>query len=222
MPLKLVESVNSLTASEFFQKYLIQDDIATITSNNASPEERSLHVTLIGTCDSLTAENEGLLEQCLQLIKSTSAEDYRNSEMKWSVYKKRKEMHLPDMRYLILVENNADPSVMEPKVAGFVSFMITYEDGKQVVYCYEIHLNSPWQGKGIGKKLMAIVERIGRRVGMEKSMLTVFKTNARAVKMYESIGYREDEFSPGPRKLRNGTVKEPKYVILSKDLRTST
>jgi N-alpha-acetyltransferase 40 len=220
MPLKLVESVNSLTASEFFQKYLAQDDIAAITSDDSSHEARSLHVTLIGTCDSLTAENEGLLEQCLRLIESTSAECYRNSETKWSLYKKRKEMHLPDMRYLILVENNTDPSIMEPRVAGFVSFMITYEDRKQVVYCYEIHLTSPWQGKGIGKKLMAIVEGVGRRVGMEKSMLTVFKANARAVKMYESIGYREDEFSPGPTKLRNGKVKEPSYVILSKDLRT--
>jgi ribosomal protein S18 acetylase RimI-like enzyme len=220
MPLKLVESVNSLTASEFFQKYLAQDDIAAITPNNASQEARSLHVTLIGTCDSLTAENEGLLEQCLRLIESTSAEYYRNSEMKWSVYKKRKEMHLPDMRYLILVENNTNPPIVKPKVAGFVSFMVTYEDGKQVVYCYEIHLNSPWQGKGIGKKLMAIVEGVGKRVGMEKSMLTVFKANATAVKMYQSIGYREDEFSPGPRKLRNGMVKEPSYVILSKDLRT--
>src|SRR4051794_23722916 len=220
MPLKLVESVNSLTASDFFQKYLVSDDIAAITSDNSIQEARNLHVTLIGTCDSLTVENERLLEQCLQLIESTSAEGYRNSEMKWSLYKKRKEMHLPDMRYLILVENNTDSSIIEPKVAGFVSFMITYEDGKQVVYCYEIHLNSPWQGKGIGKKLMVIVEAVGRRVGMEKSMLTVFKANARAVKMYESIGYREDEFSPGPRKLRNGTVKEPSYVILSKNLQT--
>ena len=220
MPLKLVESVNSLTASDFFKKYLGQDEIAAVAPDNSSHKGQSLHVTLIGTCDSLTVENEGLLEQCLRLIESTSAESYRNSEMKWSLYKKRKEMHLPDMRYLILVENNTNPSILEPRVAGFVSFMITYEDGKQVVYCYEIHLTSPWQGKGIGKKLMAIVEGVGRRVGMEKSMLTVFKANARAVKMYESIGYREDEFSPGPTKLRNGKVKEPSYVILSKDLRT--
>ena len=146
MPLKLVESVNSLTASDFFKKYLAQDEIAAITSDNSSHEARSLHVTLIATCDSLTAENEGLLEQCLRLIESTSAEGYRNSEMKWSLYKKRKEMHLPDMRYLILVENNTNPSIMEPRIAGFVSFMITYEDGKQVVYCYEIHLTQSLQG----------------------------------------------------------------------------
>ena len=216
---KLVESVNSLDPSTFFQKYLAQDTLSALISNASVSQHQDIRVVLTGAGRSLTAENRGLLDQCLRLIESTSAEDYRNSEKKWSVSKKRREMQLPDLRYVILVEDQGDSHHAQPKVAGFVSFMVTYEDGKEVVYCYEIHLAGPWQGKGIGKKLMAVVEEVGRKVGVQKSMLTVFRANKRAVRMYESLGYGEDDFSPEPRRLRNGTVKESTYVILSKGLR---
>lgn len=226
MPRKLVESVNSLEPSDFFQKYLAQETISAIISSATVSDHEKLRVILTGAGRSLPAENKDLLEQCLRLIESTSASAYRQSEAKWSLTKKRREMHLPDMRYVILVEDNGDDGddddgtpATDPKLAGFISFMITYEDGKEVIYCYEIHLAERWQGRGIGKKLIATVEAVGRKVGVEKSMLTVFRANKRAVAIYESLGYEEDEFSPGPRRLRNGTVKEPSYVIQSKDLR---
>ena len=218
MPHKLVETVNSLSPSDFFDRYLAPENLSAITSDDVVQAGLRPLVLLFGGGASLTEEDKGVLEECLRLIESTSAEDYRNSEMKWSVPKKRKEMRLPDMRYVVLMGTDGE-NLKAPKVAGFVSFMITYEDGKEVVYCYEIHLAEPWQGKGIGKKLMAVVEGVGRRAGVDKAMLTVFKANARAVKMYEGLGYSEDEFSPPPRTFRNGTVKEPSYVILSKDLR---
>ena len=46
------------------------------------------------------------------------------------------------------------------------------------------------------------------------------RANQRAVDWYSRLGYVEDEFSPGPRKFRNGTAKEPSYFILSKGLKT--
>lgn len=102
-------------------------------------------------------------------------------------------------------------------IAGFLSFMITEEDGHEVVYCYELHLQPGLQGKGVGRRMMELMEMIGERVGVEKAMLTVFRSNQRAVKAYGSWGYGVDEFSPEARKLRDGTVKEPSYVILSKE-----
>lgn len=65
---------------------------------------------------------------------------------------------------------------------------------------------------------MLTCEDIGRRVGLEKTMLTVFKSNTKAVRFYKRCGFEIDEYSPQPRKLRNGTVKEPDYLILSKML----
>lgn len=61
--------------------------------------------------------------------------------------------------------------------------------------------------------LVAIAKNIPET---EKTMLTVFTRNERAVKFYEKLGYVQDEFSPPPRILRNGTKIEAEYVILSK------
>ncbi len=196
---KLVEKVNSWPSSEFFANFDTSEGISAVLK--LYPRLGSLQVAASDI-------SPDYLEKCLRLIEATSGQDYQNSEIKWSPSKKRKEMKLPDMKYILLTEQD--------RVIGFVSFMVTYEDGNDVVYIYEIHFSPDWQGKGLGRKLMDVVEVIGRNVGVTKVMLTVFKANNRAIQWYTKLGYAEDEFSPGARKMRNGTVKEPTYIILSK------
>lgn len=174
------------------------------------------------------------LEACLDLIELTSSEAYAASSGGWSRPKKRKEMKLPDMKYLIVrgeaqSHTPTDPSETDQpsetrdagdaNVLGFLSFMVTYEDGKEVIYCYEIHLAPTARGRGLGGMLMGRMEEIGRRVGVEKAMLTVFKSNVTARRFYQKSGYVVDEYSPQPRRLRNGTIKDVDYEILSKRLR---
>jgi ribosomal protein S18 acetylase RimI-like enzyme len=130
-------------------------------------------------------------------------------------------MKLPDMKYMILRRAVSEGGEREGPgdFAGFLEYMVTYEDGYEVLYCYEIHLTPESQGQGLGEELMARFERVGAHIGLEKAMLTVFKSNRRAMTFYERVGYTEDESSPRPRKLRNGTVKEADYMIMSKNLR---
>lgn len=107
-------------------------------------------------------------------------------------------------------------------LAGFSSFMPTHEDGHEVLYIYELHLQPRLRGYGIGKLLMGVMENIGRKIGVEKVMLTclvVESAGAGARGFYERLGYGVDEYSPVPKKLRGGVVKKPTYVILSKNLR---
>ncbi|RMZ80740.1 hypothetical protein DV738_g2600, partial [Chaetothyriales sp. CBS 135597] len=211
---KLVETANDLCMPDFMSKY----------APSAGPlpgdsEERSKY-----TDASNISQQE--LEACLDLIEHTSADDYANSELGWSRAEKRKEMALPDMKFVLLLSDpqpgTSNLSSTEgggETVFGFISFMITYEDGQEVVYIYEVHLQQAMQGKGYGRRLIEYVEAIGESVGVGKAMLTVFRSNQRALHVYERLGYEEDEFSPQPRKLRNGTVKQPSYVILSKTLK---
>lgn len=206
---KLVETANSLTCVEFFDKFALQDlplPLQVKNTSNALVVDRAFE-------DASTISKHAL-EKCLDLIEQTSAHDYRNSETGWSRSKKRKEMRLPDMKYIVFKDDHSE------EVAGFVSFMVTYEDGFEVTYVYEIHLAPEWQAQGLGKNLMLAVESISKNVGVDKIMLTVFKSNHRAVEWYRKLGYVEDDFSPQPRKLRNGTVKEPTYIILSKALKS--
>ncbi|TFY83595.1 hypothetical protein EWM64_g425 [Hericium alpestre] len=50
---------------------------------------------------------------------------------------------------------------------------------------------------GLGKALMQGLHGIGRRWGMQKIMLTVFKANEGAVKFYRATGFQVDPSSPG-------------------------
>ena len=215
---KVVESVNTLHCPSFFHEYGPRLDCL----------KEQLAARLPSGIDVAVIEGDALflrgdpLDDCLQLIEETSAEDYHRSEMKWVPAKKRNEMMLPDLRYILFYEEasgEASNGIPYQALRGFVSFMITYEDGHEVIYVYEIHLKPEWQGKGIGGLLMEAIEHIGQKVGVQKSMLTVFKSNELAIRFYNKLGYVEDEFSPRPRKLRNGTVKESSYVILSKNSR---
>lgn len=209
---KLVETTNSLTCQAFFQTFVSEDTPLPLQVQNKN--KNTSHALVVHRVfEDASTISKPVLESCLDLIEHTSAHDYRNSEAGWSRIKKRKEMKLPDMKYIIFKD---EPS---QEVAGFVSFMVTYEDGFQVIYVYEIHLAAEWQAQGLGKSLIMAVEAIGKIVALDKIMLTVFKANHRAVEWYLKLGYGEDDFSPQPRTLRNGTVKEPTYIILSKSLK---
>ena len=152
------------------------------------------------------------LKGCLELVENTSSSDYKSSSLGWSRARKSKEMQLPDLRYIVLRSYPGGP------IQGFISFMLTFEDGFEVIYLYEIHLHTNLHGLGHGKHLMSIFENAGSIAEVKKAMLTVFKANEKALRFYENLGYSEDDFSPRPRKLRNGVVKEPDYFILSKEL----
>ncbi|KAF3387601.1 hypothetical protein F1880_000835 [Penicillium rolfsii] len=239
--LPLVERTNKLTIEEFTSCFVSP----LITANQKDTENN-----ILDKKTSLPAEPPQLdvysaatishadLEACLDLVEFTSGADYASSAVGWSRPKKRKEMKLPDMKYLILrgdarhvsnasqrddpAESDKPSSSSGPgdqaNVLGFLSFMVTYEDGKEVVYCYEIHLSPRARGRGLGVLLMTQMEEIGRLIGLKKAMLTVFKCNTTARRFYEKAGYEVDEFSPQPRRLRNGAIKEFDYLILSKQL----
>ncbi|OAP55178.1 hypothetical protein AYL99_10878 [Fonsecaea erecta] len=151
---KLVETVNALSGADFFAKYAPQESLTELGISCLGVELSRLPV------DSANLPSQWL-DACLKLIEETSARDYQNSEKKWSNSKKRREMKSPDMKYIILFHGTS-------QLAGFISFMITYEDGYEVLYIYEIHFTPQWQGKGLGKKLMNIVEVIGQNVGITK------------------------------------------------------
>jgi ribosomal protein S18 acetylase RimI-like enzyme len=105
----------------------------------------------------------------------------------------------------------------EGPVLAFLSMMPTVEDGTDVLYLYEIHLSPQLRGSGLGSFLMSTFEGAAEAInGVEKTMLTVFTSNQKAVEFYTKRGYEVDPFSPEPRKTRSGREEEGGYVILSR------
>lgn len=219
MPASIIDTANALSLPAYRAKFLpsLSSSSPTlfalnpITTPTSAPQQYSLGFE---SGRSLPAFE---FLACYDLIRSTSFEAYQASSIGWLPSKKRKEMRLRDMRYL-LVKSIGDGAQHTEVVEGFVSFMLTHEDEYEVIYCYEIHLEERLRGSGVGKRLMGMMEEVGRIAGVSKAMLTVFVENKAAMRFYKSLGYEVDEYSPAPRELRNGVVKNSTYVILSKGL----
>ena len=201
-----IEAANALDLPTFTEKYFTSPELPTILRTNKTTYGYSISLESSSTIS--TAD----FNACFDLIASTSSRDYANSSIKWSPAKKRKEMRLPNMRYILLKLNSVSPFV------GFLSFMLTYEDGLEVIYCYELHIAEDFRRCSLGARLVQATEEIGRRVGVGKLMLTVFRANETALAFYQRLGFGVDKFSPEPRMLRNGVLKESDYLILSKEL----
>ncbi|KAK9370799.1 acyl-CoA N-acyltransferase [Lipomyces kononenkoae] len=146
---------------------------------------------------------------CFELVKSNLMNMYKNSTLGWSSKKKMAEMKENGLIYILLKSKTA--------IEGFLSFMMTVEEGEVVVYCYELQLPESLRGRGLGKALLNIMEDIAVQAGVPKSMLTVFSSNP-AQYFYRSLGYTPVEHSPQAKHLRNGIVKQPSYYILGKSL----
>ena len=295
----LIERSNAQTVESLSRTIKLDQLLESISYSQYSGKEcsKSLQAQLVASSSLLPSD----LDNCFTLLQDTSRSDYEHSSQGWHPGKKKREMKLPDLRYILLKDvvdvaaehspgvndckpespalqklktretsysglkretstgtedvetrqssrelnhvtqgvhddlepgfdvdtctgasGTASPSIdtlLDPRIAAFLSFMLTYEDGQEVIYCYELHIIQALRGKSLGRGLMNVMEEIGRRVGVAKAMLTVFASNDKAYKFYTALGYTVDEYSPTARKLRNGVIKEPDYLILSRSLR---
>ncbi|KAI8919352.1 hypothetical protein DFJ77DRAFT_274334 [Powellomyces hirtus] len=114
---------------------------------------------------------------------------------------------------LYVVATEQRPGGPAEKV-GFLYFQFTMEDScddegdsersdqesedrqAPVIYCYELQLETGYQRRGFGTYFMDMLEELGSKYRMRKSMLTVFKSNTAAIAFYQKRGYRIDGISP--------------------------
>ncbi|PBP26814.1 hypothetical protein BUE80_DR002246 [Diplocarpon rosae] len=199
-----IEIANRKSLDDFTNDYFPGDEWKTWTHPITNIEHNL-------TLQAATTLAEVDLKACFQLVQLTSSEDYKRSKDGWNPRSKQREMKLLDLKYILVKRGTM--------VAGFVSFMPTFEDNIAVLYCYEIHLSSGLRGTGFGTTLMGYLVTIGQRIPeTKKVMLTVFTRNERAANFYSKLGFSKDEYSPPPRILRNGSKVEAEYMILSKPL----
>ena len=201
----IIEAVNKLPEQAFKAAYLTEED----WSQLANVDSKFRFAKTL---------SQDELQKCFELIERTSRHDYEPSSFGWHPKRKMREMKEKEMRYIILKDCPPQDS-SEAGISGFLSFMLTHDSTPSVpvLYIYEIHLDNGTRGKGLGRSLMKMAENIAKRVGVEKVMLTCFKSNGNARSFYEKMGYDVDICSPDDRKTRN-KVDKVDYVIMSKDL----
>ncbi|KAI8591034.1 hypothetical protein BDZ88DRAFT_413180 [Geranomyces variabilis] len=175
-----------------------------------------------------------LLDWALNLVKSNLYDQYvAAKDTGWSSSDKLGEMTEENARYVIATETTSDGSTAR---VGFLYFQFTMEDtcdpeGEEadadsgseeerqipVVYCYELQLEEAYQRRGLGTYFMNLLEELGLKYQMKKSMLTVFKSNTSAIAFYTNRGYDIDGISPSNH-LPPRRAARISYEIFSKSL----
>lgn len=215
--------VEAHNATEEFHSYTFQQF-------NSFASYSALHFELKRS----TKMSSDELEACFLLIKETSQQAYISSSLGWNEANKFHEMNDKEMMYLLVrqadgytgfdVVNKAKKQSVDyaGAILGFLSFKFEPEDEEHrmmrpVQYIYEIHLDDQLRGQGLGTRMLRWAESQARLVDIGKAMLTVFRVNEDARRLYEREGYRTDDLSPTDRPLRKKVLKCD-YIIMSKEL----
>jgi N-alpha-acetyltransferase 40 len=178
---------------------------------------------------------------CFDLIQLTSSQDYKKATAGWNPREKKKEMKLLDLKYFMVKHGNQVEgfvSFMPTREDGY-PVIYCYEihlsatlrgyatpfifcDGalRPLSFVFTVHIAFQaliLDRTGLATALMRLLEGIAAALpGTAKMMLTCFTNNRRALQFYHKLGYSQDEYSPQPRVLRDGTRVESEYIILSK------
>ncbi|XP_052316001.1 N-alpha-acetyltransferase 40-like [Oncorhynchus keta] len=81
---------------------------------------------------------------------------YKQSEWGWKEREKRDEMDDERAWYLLVRDTDSSP-------VAFSHFRFDVECGEEVLYCYEVQLESRVRRKGLGKFLIQILQLIANR-----------------------------------------------------------
>lgn len=101
------------------------------------------------------------------------------------------------MRYLKWLRRTCKEGFLVAEVGdqpvGFIAACPDWKDWELgvVLEIHEIAVHPDWQGKGIGRKLLACAEELGRKHGRKIAALWVGVGNARARNWYAKLNFRE-------------------------------
>ena len=110
---------------------------------------------------------------------------------------------IPQAQIEYMLEQRYAPAAMRAATLhGGLTYLIGLLDGQAVAYAadgpgeapgewklHQLYVDPEWQGVGIGRNLIAMIEHRARRHGAGVLVLTVNKANERARRLYERAGF---------------------------------
>lgn len=203
-------------------------EAATWTAGDSGSAGRNLAAAFGLRCYHARDVPKQAMEWCLDLCRENMKPLYERV-WSWSDAKKRKQLGAIPSRFVLAYDAPAPApataaAVVPPSTStscgslgplvGFANYRFEAEGGEPVLYCYELQLAACCQRRGLGQRLMGVLEHMALQAGMSKVMLTVFKENTAAVNFYRKLGYSLDASSPDHAAC--GGVTSAGYHILSK------
>ncbi|MEJ1273466.1 N(alpha)-acetyltransferase 40 NatD catalytic subunit [Cricetulus griseus] len=113
-------------------------------------------------CKRVSGLEPATVDWAFDLTKTNMQTMYEQSEWGWKDREKREEMTDDRAWYLIAWENSSIP-------VAFSHFRFDVECGDEVLYCYEVQLESKVRRKGLGKFLIQILQLMANRFEIDDS-----------------------------------------------------
>ncbi|XP_039625031.1 N-alpha-acetyltransferase 40 isoform X2 [Polypterus senegalus] len=168
-------------------------------------DRNGLNLTI--ECQRVSSMKPSVVEWAYDLTRNNMQTLYEQSEWGWKDREKKEEMTDDRAWYLIAFDTDNSP-------VAFSHFRFDVECGEEVLYCYEVQLESHTRRKGLGKFLIQILQLIANSTQMKKVMLTVFKHNHGAYQFFrEALQFEIDDSSPS---MSGCCGDECSYEILSR------
>ena len=179
---------------------------------------------------SASNKNGSRLQELLDLFEANMCDQYRNSSWGLDMEEKKTELSHTKARYLVLLDSEAHqkchdnikdkdeeegkPNNAVQDMIGFCHYRFEYDDEdtptEPVLYVYELQIRESHRRQGLGNRAMTILEDMAQSMEIPKVMLTVFRSNDKAMDFYQGMHYEVDAISPS----KHGQVVD--YEILSK------
>ncbi|KAK4296760.1 hypothetical protein Pmani_030781 [Petrolisthes manimaculis] len=157
-------------------------------------------------CRRVTELEPKVLEWAMDLCKRNMQLMYEKSGEGWKEHLKREEMCEDAAWYLIVTDR------VQQRPVAFSHFRFDMDYGEEVLYCYELQLETEYRQQGLGRFMLQVLELMAFTAQMSKVVLTVFKHNTSAVTFFNKCKYTIDETSP------ENTIDETfDYHIMSKE-----
>ena len=123
-------------------------------------------------------------------------EQYDANPWGWNAAGKRSELAHDNARFVLVRGGDGSGSIQ-----AFAPFRFDPDDevhaSRAVLYVRELQVVEPFQGAGLGRRVMGLLQRVAEQFQLDCVMLTVFKSNARALAFYlDKLGYAVDEDDP--------------------------
>ncbi|KAL0869245.1 hypothetical protein ABMA27_007516 [Loxostege sticticalis] len=145
---------------------------------------------------------KNVLQWAIDLTERNMKKLYETCAWGWNKERKVEEMTDDNAWYLIAKSKSGS-------LLAFSHFRFDMDFGEPVLYCYEVQVEAEGRRRGLGQRVLNVLERLARATRMRYVRLTALTHNPAASAFFRACGYSLDETSPPKEEAAH-------YEILSK------
>ncbi|KAL4709371.1 hypothetical protein ACJJTC_013660 [Scirpophaga incertulas] len=150
----------------------------------------------------VTELEKDVLDWTIGLTERNMKKLYETCAWGWNKERKIEEMTDDNAWYLIAKTNTGT-------LLAFSHFRFDMDFGEPVLYCYEVQVEVDGRRRGLGQRVLCVLERLARSTQMRCVRLTALTHNPSAASFFRACGYILDATSPPKEEAAH-------YEILSK------